>query len=53
MNIVIETIPHGKQRYNTVGDCRREHFFATTVERLLADQLGVDWQGYDYTIGEL
>lgn len=124
MNIVIETIPHGDQRYETVGDwwfgpdvlhirvsamgdwkkealiafhelaeallCkdrditdeqvtafdrkfeanrqpddnsepgddaaapyRREHFFATTVERLLAAELGVDWQDYDYTIGEL
>lgn len=25
---------------------RREHFFATNVERLMADQLGVDWKTY-------
>ena len=25
---------------------RREHFFATNVERLMADQLGVDWKAY-------
>lgn len=30
-------------------DCpyRAEHFFATTVERLLAAELGVDWQEYE------
>jgi hypothetical protein len=26
--------------------CRDEHFFATSVERLLAQQLGVDWKTY-------
>ena len=32
---------------------RREHFFATNVERLLADQIGVDWQEYDSAIEAL
>lgn len=128
MNIIIKTIPHVKQRYNTVGDydntnvsnklnvsisdlrnwkyefciaihellelalchdrgipeelitkfdmdfekareetgllqgepgdsagCpyRREHFFATTIERLLASELGVDWEKYEKTINDL
>ena len=26
---------------------RKEHFFATSIERLLAAELGVDWQKYD------
>jgi hypothetical protein len=25
---------------------KKEHFFATTVERLLAAELGVDWEKY-------
>lgn len=28
----------------------REHFFATTVERLLAAELGVDWHTYDEAV---
>lgn len=32
---------------------RKEHFFATSVERLLAAELGVDWAEYDNTIAEL
>lgn len=32
---------------------RREHFFATNVERLLAAELGVNWSLYDQTINEL
>lgn len=32
---------------------RWEHFFATNVERLLADQLNVDWQEYDEKVGSL
>ena len=32
---------------------RREHFFATNVERLLADQLGVDWDAYDREVATL
>lgn len=28
----------------------REHFFATTVERLMAAELGVDWGEYEKTI---
>jgi hypothetical protein len=32
---------------------RKEHFFATNVERLLAAELNVDWATYDKTINEL
>lgn len=32
---------------------RREHFFATNVERLLSAELGVNWSLYDQTINEL
>lgn len=31
----------------------REHFFATTVERLLAAELGVNWHNYDARINAL
>lgn len=31
----------------------KEHFFATTVERLIARELNVDWQAYDKTVEEL
>ena len=30
--------------------CRKEHFFATSVERLLAAELGMDWKEYDDTV---
>jgi hypothetical protein len=124
MKIIIETIPHTKQRYETVGDwifkngdlyvfvsdmksinheflvgiheaieamlCKRrhidervitdfdinfeknrkkgntdepgdspkapyrkEHFFATTIERLVALELGVDWKKYDDKVNSL
>lgn len=29
---------------------RKEHFFATTVERLMCAELGVDWAVYDATV---
>lgn len=32
---------------------RREHFFATNIERLLAAELDVDWQKYDDSINNL
>ena len=32
---------------------RREHFFATTVERLLAAELGVDWAEYERAVNAL
>ncbi len=32
---------------------RREHFFATNIERLLAAELGVDWTEYDRYVDEL
>lgn len=31
----------------------REHFFATTVERLLAAELGVDWAEYEERLAAL
>ncbi len=33
--------------------CRQEHFFATSIERLLAQQLGVDWAEYDVAVSAL
>lgn len=32
---------------------RREHFTATTIERMLAAELGVDWNEYDKTVNQL
>lgn len=32
---------------------RREHFFATNIERLTADQLAVDWRDYDKAVNSL
>lgn len=32
---------------------RKEHFFATSVERLLAAELGVDWMLYEMHLAEL
>lgn len=32
---------------------REEHFFATTIERLIAAELGVDWEAYDEAVREL
>lgn len=32
---------------------RREHFFATNVERLLAAELGVDWAAYEHHVDHL
>ena len=32
---------------------RKEHFFATTVERLLAAELGVNWNDYADAVDEL
>jgi hypothetical protein len=32
---------------------RREHFFATNLERLFAAELGVDWSEYDQYVDEL
>ena len=33
--------------------CRKEHFFATTVERALSAELGVDWSAYDEVVVSL
>lgn len=32
---------------------RKEHFFATNIERLMASELGVDWAAYEYRIQTL
>ena len=32
---------------------RREHFFATNIERLLAAELGVDWPAYTAAVNQL
>jgi hypothetical protein len=32
---------------------RREHFFATTIERLMAAELGIDWKAYEEKINSL
>ena len=32
---------------------RKEHFFATNIERLLGAELGVDWAMYDAAINDL
>lgn len=32
---------------------RREHFFATSIERLMAAELGVDWTVYDAAVNDL
>ncbi len=32
---------------------KREHFFATSIERLMAADLGVDWVKYDMTVRSL
>ena len=31
----------------------REHFFATSIERIVAQELGVDWQDYGQEISKL
>lgn len=38
---------------NAAAPYRAEHFFATSVERLLAAELGVDWLEYDKTVEAL
>ena len=32
---------------------RKEHFFMTSLERLMAEQLGVDWSEYEKTVIKL
>jgi hypothetical protein len=31
----------------------REHVFATKIERMLAEELGIDWDAYDKTVNAL
>lgn len=32
---------------------RKEHFFATNIERMIASELGVDWEKYDEAVTSL
>lgn len=32
---------------------KREHFFATNIERMMAQELGVDWNEYDKAVNSL
>ena len=43
----------GEPGDNPKSPYRREHFFATNLERLLAAELGVDWMEYDQYVDEL
>lgn len=36
-----------------IAPYHREHFFATTVERLMAAELGVDWAAYEKAVEAL
>lgn len=38
---------------NYLAPYRKEHFFATTVERLMAAELNIDWSEYDKAIQNL
>jgi hypothetical protein len=38
---------------NQFAPYRKEHFFATNIERLMAAELGVDWKAYDDTVMNL
>ena len=53
-----EEPPEGKWPGVEPGDSpdapyRKEHFFATTIERLIAAELGVDWNTYDDEVESL
>jgi hypothetical protein len=43
----------GEPGDNPTAPYFREHAFATKVERLMADELGVDWAAYETTLGEV
>lgn len=43
----------GEPGDHTNAPYRREHFFATNLERLLAAELGVDWFEYDRDVDAL
>lgn len=47
---------HGQ--YEEPGDdpkapYRKEHFFATNIERLMSNELGVDWRTYEKSLNEM
>ena len=44
---------HGEAGDNVNAPYRREHFFATNLERLFAAELGVDWFEYDRYVDAL
>jgi hypothetical protein len=51
-DIEFERLRETKERFGEPGDhphspYRREHFFATNLERLLAAELNVDWFAYE------
>ncbi len=43
----------GEPGDNPKAPYRREHFFATNLERLFAAELGVEWQEYEQYVDEL
>ena len=43
----------GERGDNMIAPYRKEHFFATNVERLVAAELGVDWFEYDRYVDAL
>jgi hypothetical protein len=44
---------HGEPGDAPDAPYRREHFFATNLERLLAAELGVDWAAYEHHVDNL
>ena len=42
--------PDAEPGDNRLSPYRKEHFHATNIERLLAEQLNVDWERYEQTI---
>lgn len=45
--------PEEEPGYAPDAPYKNEHFFAESIERLIAGQLGVDWKTYDKTVNEL
>jgi hypothetical protein len=42
--------PDAEPGDNRLAPYRKEHFHATNIERLLAEQLGVDWEKHDHEV---
>lgn len=47
------TIGDQEPGHMTSAPYHREHVFAEKIERLIADELGVDWEDYDKSINAL